>query len=462
MSFGVRCFLSVLPQMFPGVHPIPLERIRPNPGNPGLTITDEMVEELAANITEAGLLNPIKIMPDRADPLAPGVELHEGNPRLRANGKPLTAGDFNYINLSGELRYRAFQKLKRAAIPAQILNPTAEEAVLINRLDNRVRERGWWTDYQAVEALIKANPELSPRQVAARLELDKEKVDRAIGLLPLLNLEARALLVRPADSPQKGLWPISEIAAAHLAALGVETDGKPGVGGEERRQRRPFETVPAGIQNLVLQALQVALDRRMTECAVLDLVAWIQEGKKPGTYPASGAGGKAGNGECGTGRALSATASTLRKPQGPEPSRKAGTPACPVEGGAPAKGPGIKAAGWNEGPLDAGTQDGLSLVWEELTQRTPFSRSKRGWISVVRPVQSKIKRGEKLHSVDCLVLGIHQTRQVILWLWRRALRPALKLARKPLRPLRRTLKAKRRSGMKDWTHGQKPDGAPKG
>lgn len=451
MSAGVRCFLSVLPQMFPGVHAIPLERIRSNRGNQGPVITDEMVEELAANIAETGLLNPVKVMPDGADPLAPGVELHEGNPRLRANGKPLTAGDFNYILLSGELRYRAFQKLGRAAIPAQILNPTAEEAVLIRRLDNRVRERGWWADYQAVEALIEANPELSQRQVAVRLELDMEKVGRAIRLLPFLNPEARALIFRHADDPLKGTWRLSETAAAQLAVLGSETDGKPGVGGkepgEERRLLRPLGTAPAEVQNLVLQALRVALDRRMTECAVLGLAAWIQEGKKPEDYPVAGSSGSTGKGESGAGMALSAIPSALRVSQGAGPNRKAGTLVRPVEEGARPKGSGKRLSGWNEGPFGDGARDGLSLVWEELARRTPFSRSKRGWISVVRPVQSKIKRGEKLHSVDCLVLGVHQTRQVILWLWRRALRPALKLAPQPLR---RTLKDKRKAGPKDW------------
>ena len=61
-------------------------------------------------------------------------------------------------------------------ISGQILNPTEEEAVIINQSDNKVRNRGWWADYQEVENLIKANPNQSQRQVAVKLELDEKKV----------------------------------------------------------------------------------------------------------------------------------------------------------------------------------------------------------------------------------------------------------------------------------------------
>src|ERR1019366_4150562 len=80
--------LAALPQMFPGVQEIPLPNIRPNPENPGLPITDLEIQDLAQNIAEAGLLNPIKVRPDRSKPLAPGVTLHPENPRLRGDGQP--------------------------------------------------------------------------------------------------------------------------------------------------------------------------------------------------------------------------------------------------------------------------------------------------------------------------------------------------------------------------------------
>jgi hypothetical protein len=42
--------------------------------------------------------------------------------------------------------------------------------------------------------VIRANPNLTQGQVAARLKLNGKKVNRAIRLLPILNPEARALI----------------------------------------------------------------------------------------------------------------------------------------------------------------------------------------------------------------------------------------------------------------------------
>ncbi len=300
--------LAALPQMFPGVQEIPLSNIRPNPENPGPPITDQQIQELGQNIAEAGLLNHIKVRPDRTNLLAPGVTLHPENPRLRADGQPWTVGDFNYVILAGENRYRAFDYLKREAIPGSILNPTAKEAVKITHLDNDVRDRGWWAAYQTIEQYIQADPNLTQGQVAVELKMDRPKVNRALQLLPLLNPEARALISSNATNSNKGNKGISENAAAQLAGLGPGTGLKPGVkkkapptgsfldpaqANQEPRLEAsaqltqklwPYPPIPPETQDLVRRTLAVACDQQMTEAGVRSLVEGILKGESPETF----------------------------------------------------------------------------------------------------------------------------------------------------------------------------------
>jgi ParB-like chromosome segregation protein Spo0J len=292
MPVTIEDVLALLPEMFPGIQQIPLKNVSPNPNNPGPPLTAQQIQDLAQNIAEVGLLNPIKVRPNKANPLAGGAQLHPSNPRLRADGQPWTVGDFNYETLTGVNRYWAFDYLKREAIPGSILNPTAKEAVKISHLDNNVRERGWWAAYQTIEQYIQADSNLTQRQIGIELGMDKDKVGRALGLLPLLNAKARDLIVCNADNSNKGIRGISERAAAQLAGLGPGTGLKPGVkaAGAETQKLWPYPTIPLETQDLVRRSLEVAIDQEMGEVGVKGLVAWVQDGHKPEEYPPKGQG----------------------------------------------------------------------------------------------------------------------------------------------------------------------------
>ncbi len=188
--------------------------------------------------------------------------------------------------LAGENRYRAFDYLKRETVPGFILNPTAKEAVKITHLDNEVRDRGWWAAYQSIEQYIQADPNLTQRQVAIELKMDLEKVNRAIRLLPLLNAEARGLIVRNTNNSNKEIRGISEIAASRLALLGPGSALKPGVkaAGAETQKLWPYPPIPPETQDLVRRALEVAIDQELTEAGVKGLVGWVQDGHKPEDY----------------------------------------------------------------------------------------------------------------------------------------------------------------------------------
>jgi hypothetical protein len=290
MAVTIQDVLALLPELFPGVQKIPYANLHPNPDNPGAPLSDEDIQELADNLADRGLVNPLKVQPDPANPLAGGVKPHADNPRLTADGRPWGLGDFNFRILAGERRYRAAGRLGWATLAGFILNPTAEEAVEITHLDNDVRDRGWWAGYQSIEQLIKANPSLTQRQVGARLKMNKDKVTRAIGLLPLLNAEARALIVRGSDNSNKGNKQISELALARLADLGPGSTLKPGVkkAGEDSQKLWPYPAISAETQDLVRRTLTVAIDEQLPEAKVRVLVAWVHEGHQPEEYKTKG------------------------------------------------------------------------------------------------------------------------------------------------------------------------------
>ncbi len=295
MSVSVQDVLAALPELFPGTQQIPLNRIRPNPENPGPPITEEEIAEMASNLEVAELENPIKVMPDQGNPLAPGVALHPDNPRLRGDGQPWKPEDFNWVILAGELRYRAFDRLKRGAIPAFIRTPTPQQIPEKLRLDNVIRDRGWWGDYQNIELEIKANPNLTQAQVAARLKVTLERVNWAIRLFPLLNPETRAIIIRIPNNYNKGIWGVSETALFRLTDLGPGTGLKRGpktkaaAGGSGDAPIGPIQPAPAETQNLFRRALQVACDKAMTEAEVKRLVAWLKAGNTPETFQSNSA-----------------------------------------------------------------------------------------------------------------------------------------------------------------------------
>lgn len=287
MPVRIEEVLSLLPEIFPGVQEIPLKNIRFNPENPGSPITNEQIQDLADDMAKRGLQNPTQVCPYMADPLTAGVKPHPENPRLKADGTPWKLEDFNWMTLAGEGRSRAALRLQWVTIKGFVRHPTREEAVKITYWDNKVRYRGdWWPDYQTIEQLIKANPDLTQRQIKAELKMDDEKVNRAIRLLPLLNPEARALIARNPSNANKGNKGISESAAFQLTGLGPRTGFKPGVkaAGAETQKLWPYPAIPPETQDLVRRTLVVAIDQQLTEAGVKGLVGWVQDGHKAEDY----------------------------------------------------------------------------------------------------------------------------------------------------------------------------------
>jgi ParB family chromosome partitioning protein len=79
----------------PGTREIPIELIRPNPGQPRIQFDQDEMEDLAASIRRTGVLQPILLRP------------HPGAP-----------GEYQIV--AGERRWRAAQKAGLAAVPAVV------------------------------------------------------------------------------------------------------------------------------------------------------------------------------------------------------------------------------------------------------------------------------------------------------------------------------------------------------
>ena len=101
-----------------GVREIEVARIRPNPDQPRSSFGDEGLDELAASITERGLLQPILLRPD---------------------------GD-GFMIVAGERRWRAAQKAQVHRIPAIVRDLAPAEVAEIALIENIQRE-----DLNAIE-----------------------------------------------------------------------------------------------------------------------------------------------------------------------------------------------------------------------------------------------------------------------------------------------------------------------
>ena len=143
---------------------LPLRDIEPDKDQPRKAFEEESLTELAASITEHGLLQPIAVRP-----------------------KPLGAG---YIIIAGERRWRAARMAGLAQVPVVIRDVSDEQAMELALVENLQRE-----DLDPVEEAA------GIRELMTRCDLTQEQAARKLGKsrsalansLRLLNLPENVL-----------------------------------------------------------------------------------------------------------------------------------------------------------------------------------------------------------------------------------------------------------------------------
>ena len=125
------------------IETLPLREIEPDPAQPRKTFDEETLAELAASISEHGLLQPIAVRP-------------------RASG--------GYLIVAGERRWRASRMAGLTEVPVIVKDVTDEQAMELALVENLQRE-----DLDPVEEA------LGIRELMTRCDLTQEQAARKLG-----------------------------------------------------------------------------------------------------------------------------------------------------------------------------------------------------------------------------------------------------------------------------------------
>jgi len=136
------------------VREIPLEKVKPNPGQPRMTWHEDTLQELAASIREHGVLQPILVRP---------------------------AGE-TYEIIAGERRWRASKLAGRETIPAIVERFDDATALEIALIENLQREDLSPLDEAVIYKKMTGELGYSIRQLAAKLGKDKGYVENRLRL----------------------------------------------------------------------------------------------------------------------------------------------------------------------------------------------------------------------------------------------------------------------------------------
>ncbi|MBI2983665.1 MAG: ParB/RepB/Spo0J family partition protein, partial [Chloroflexi bacterium] len=190
------------------VREIPIEKIQPNPSQPRMTWHEETLKELAASITEHGVLQPILVRP--------------------------AAGE-SYEIIAGERRWRASKMAKRETIPAIVERFDDATALEIALIENLQREDLSPLDEAFIYNKMTTELGYSIRGLAGKRGKDKGYVENRLR-------EAR----RQAQAPGAGQAGALRRDDAPEAARAGRAHPGPGRAPAEGRQGRGPDAGPAG------------------------------------------------------------------------------------------------------------------------------------------------------------------------------------------------------------------------
>ena len=200
-----RGLAAILPESHevgePQFRDVPVELIRPNPGQPRKVFDADALERLAESVAESGVVQPLVV-------------------------RPLSDGRYELI--AGERRWRAAQQAGLETVPAVLRTEDEAERLQMALVENMARED--------------LNPVEEARACAAlveELDLSKEEVARRVGR----SRSAISNLIRLLDLPDQVLELLEsgELSEGHGRAL-LAVDGQD----ERRRLARARPSPRAG------------------------------------------------------------------------------------------------------------------------------------------------------------------------------------------------------------------------
>ncbi len=137
------------------VRQVPLDRIDPNPDQPRLTFDEDSLQELAASITEHGILQPILVRP---------------------------VADGRYQLIAGERRWRSAQIAGLRQIPALVEDIDDDTALEIAIIENLQREDLSPLDEALMYERMTTEHGYSLRKLAQKLGKDKGYIENRLRL----------------------------------------------------------------------------------------------------------------------------------------------------------------------------------------------------------------------------------------------------------------------------------------
>ncbi|MBF9029339.1 ParB/RepB/Spo0J family partition protein [Rhodobacterales bacterium HKCCE3408] len=160
---------------------LPIESIRPNPDQPRRHFSDEALDELARSISEKGIIQPLIVRPDPAEP-----------------------GRFQIV--AGERRWRAAQRAQQHEVPALVREFDDTEVLEVAIIENIQR-----ADLNAIEEAV------GYRQLMDRFGHTQDKLAQAMGKSRSHVANMMRLLALPEDV--QDMLRDGRLSAGHARAL---------------------------------------------------------------------------------------------------------------------------------------------------------------------------------------------------------------------------------------------------
>lgn len=183
-----------------GVTALPLREIEPDPNQPRKNFDDAALAELAASITENGLLQPVAVRPKKAGP--------------------------GYILIAGERRWRAARLAGLAEIPALVRDVTDEQAAALALIENLQREDlDPLEQAQGIQTLVETYG-ITQETAAKRLGKSRSAIANSLRLLALPEpVQERLRSGALSAGHAKALLGLADPAAIEAAANEVAAKG---------------------------------------------------------------------------------------------------------------------------------------------------------------------------------------------------------------------------------------------